>query len=284
VRPRAAFAVVCVFLAVFAAAAPAFAADSASDPRDTGGRVDIKQASDRVEGADVVYRIQTYESFDDVKDFYLMRWRFDLHNTGHPGDMCIQAEQTGDGGIQAELYPKCGPAVFATTPVAKPAGNAIEFRFPIETLVQCCDVVPGATSSYGVWSLDMLGHRDVVPDEGWITQSGLPAPARSAAGSHEGVGGSYQNELAASGLHATENGAALSGATIGSARRHGLPVAWIAIGLLLAVLAAGVAMLLRGRLVWVDAERSDLIDAMRSDQPATPSFESSDQHVHAPDT
>jgi hypothetical protein len=235
------------------AAASAFAADSATDPRDTAGRVDFKSVSDRVEGADVVYRVETYNGYDNRNDFYLMRFRFDLHGTGVTGDMCIELDQNGEGGIQAQLYPKCGQIVWATNTAVKPAANVVEFRFPIQTLIYCCNVVPGKPLSYTLWSMDMQGNKDVFPAEGLIQESGLPNPPR-----RPGERGTYvPNELAGAGIRGGGNAASINtreeGSGNGNSGAHALPkVALIVGGLLLAALVTGGVLFLRGRLVWVD--------------------------------
>lgn len=253
-----------VLIAAFGVCATAaLAADSASDPRD-GGKLDVKRISDSVDAKLVTYRVETYDGFNNDKDFYMVRWFFDLDGDGRAVDMCIRLEKVLDGPLRATLYPKCGPAAFATADATKPSDNVVEFQFRTVDLVDA-GMVPAKPVAYMVRASDMDGKIDTVPDQGLVQQSPLPKP--SIPGQQTGGGGSVTNELAQSGTKsgsgAAPNELADSGVRQQSAASRGggasdahkaFPVAWIVIGVIGGLMAGVVIVLLaQRRLVWVDA-------------------------------
>jgi hypothetical protein len=245
-------------------------ASDTSFPRRTSGKLAIKRVSDSQDDAYVTYRVETYDGYDNVKDFYEMKLSFDLNGDGRTEDMCVHLEQVGDGRLRAVFYPKCGPAVWSTAEGKKLASNIVEFRLRIWDLVNGGGVVPGKPFSYSLWAQDMQGNQETVPAQGLIQETAIPASWHGAAL----VGGSsVNNELAAAGNGGGASTDAGAGAThvdkTANARKASSPAGWIAIGVILGALLAGAVFLVmqRRRLVWVDARQ-----VREADSGYTPSW------------
>jgi hypothetical protein len=82
----------------------------------------------------------------------------------------------GDGRLRAEFYPKCGPVVWSTAEVRKPAGNVVEFDLLIRDLIKGGGVDPGQPLRYRVYSEDFGGGHDWAPGRpnAFVEQAALP--------------------------------------------------------------------------------------------------------------
>jgi len=79
VKSRSIATLVAAFAAVAIFAPMARANDYSSKARRGTGAMAIKSASDQVGEQTVTYRVETYGAYDNVRDFSIMRWYFDLN-------------------------------------------------------------------------------------------------------------------------------------------------------------------------------------------------------------
>jgi len=236
VKFRSIGTIIAAFAAVAIFAPTARANDYSSKARQGTGPMAIKSASDQVGEQTVTYRVETYGAYDNVRDFSIMRWYFDLNGDGKYSDMCIRLESVGDGRLRASFYPKCGGFAWSTAEAQKPAPNIVQFSLLLRDLINGGGVVPGKPLSYRVEAEDNFGHTDWIPERGLISQTTLPhlsapelegrvagpgeKPAQEAkpeGNGDKGVAGFFSHRFAALG---------------------GLPVAWLFLLTLLIVVAA----------------------------------------------
>ena len=237
-RTRAAI-VAALALGFLAAAAPgALAADGMSKPRSSPSKLAIKEVSDTTGEQTVTYRVVTYDGYDDVNDYDIMRWYFDTNGDGRYADMCIRLQSVGDGRLRAEFYPKCGGFVWATAEARKPAPNVVEFSLLIRDLINGGGVVPGSPIQYRVETEDFWGRTDWIPDRGFIQQTALPhLSAAELTGRMAGPGEKTAREANTSGPNEAHG---LAGKVAGLfngrfAAVGGLPIGWLVVVTLLIV-------------------------------------------------
>jgi len=246
---RPALALTALFAVALLAGSPkALAADGYSKPRESQSRLALKQVNDATGEQTVMYRVETYDGYDNVRDFSIMRWYFDLNGDGKYADMCIRLQSVGDGRLRAEFYPKCGGFVWSTAEARKPAPNVVEFSLLIRDLINGGGVVPGRPFGYRVETEDFNGRTDWIPDRGVIRQAPLPhMSVAELTGRAAGPGERSSTEAArsaseSSGKPATSDWLGGHFAVLG-----GLPIVWL---LLLTLVIVAV-----GAVVWRRASR-----------------------------
>lgn len=195
----------------------AHAATEAADRQDTESALDVKRVYHEVDAKEVKFGVETYAAFDNVKDFWLLRWDFDMNGDGNPREGCMLLEQVnelpGDKRLRAVLYPKCGAEAWSTNDATKPAGNVVELTFPMRDLVNGMGFKPDSPVSYRLTMTDKRGQKDIAPDAGLVRLMGLsPVPTEPpvrqvfSVGPPSGEalsGGQPLNELALSGPQAS---------------------------------------------------------------------------------
>jgi hypothetical protein len=220
--------------------APIAGASTYTQPRDSASKLAIKSVSDTTQAQTVTYRIETYAGWDNVKDFSIIRWYFDLAGKGKFTEMCILLEGVGDGRLRAEFYPKCGPVVWSTAEARKPAANVVEFDLLIRDLINGGGVVPGQPLHYRVYSEDFNGGHDWAPPKAssYLVQAPLPHLSRAE------LTGGVSNGSTASSAAAGEASGQTTPSTGGPFSTFGgLPVA--AVLLITLVLAGGLYLVWR---------------------------------------
>jgi len=248
----------------------------AVSPRDSKSKLAIKQVSDSMNGQYVTYRVETYDGWNNVKDFSIIRWYFDLKKSGHYSDMCILLEGVGDGRLRAEFYPKCGPVAWSTAEARKPAANVVEFDLLVRDLIKGAGVVPGQPLRYRVYSEDFFGGHDWAPTQvtGFIEEAPLPHLSEA-----ELAGGYVPNELGAAGKSTEASPVTAPTSPAHNSSPFGsLPIASVLLGTLIIVAILWVLWRLLARRLWSTERTSSGV----SDQPS--SAESGDgDAVHSRD-
>lgn len=171
-----------------------------SDPDDTNGALDVAKVSHSDDEENVTYRVEMHDGFDVERDFFLIQWDFDLDGDGVPQESCIQLEQIGndEGGLQAALYPGCGPETYATAAATRD-GNAIEVRFPLRDVVLGAALPANKKFAYRVTAKDRSSNVDIVPNDGLVEQGGLPEPPAPEQPAQVATQGTTNTETAAQG-------------------------------------------------------------------------------------
>ncbi len=154
----------------------ALAGRVSNSPRESKSKLAIKTASDRTNNDFVTYRVETYDGWQNVKDFSKFQWYFDLKGNGNYTEMCIILEGVGDGRLRAELYPKCGQTTWSTSEARKLAPNVVEFDIKMRDLILGAGLVPGQPFRYRVYAEDFQGLTDWAParKDAFVEEAGLP--------------------------------------------------------------------------------------------------------------
>lgn len=264
-------------------AGPVLAADGGTDKQEGGRHLDIKSLSNEADDEHVTYRVETYDSYHNVNDFYYMRWYFDTNDDGKFADMCIRMEQVGDGRLRAMFYPKCGGESWSTAEARKVSERVLEFQIPTRDLVVGGGVDPGEPFEYYVTSQDLDGKTDTAPDNGSIAHSPLPEPASlfvtappdddvdGAVDAAAGAGSDDTGDARGSGSSSAEDGESDGGAQGGATDGVvGGPIGWLLAGLLVVTVLSVVAVLVykrRGRAVGGSEEADDGLALGHMGQP-----------------
>ncbi len=237
----------------------ALADDRGTDGEEGGRHLDIKSVSNEADEEYVTYRVETYDSYDNVDDFSFFRWYFDTNGDGRFGDLCIRLEAVGDGRLRAMLYPSCGPESWSTAEATKIDDRTLEFKFPTRDFVVGGGITPGEGFAYSVASEDMQGQTDKSPDRGSIEHSPLPEPASlfitpaPENGAGGGEGGDDGADVFAPGGESEGTGFLSRLPDV----IENVPTGWLLVGIVFGVVLVFAVLRYRRRILAVDAVNDD---------------------------
>ncbi len=257
---------------LLAAGAPALADDGATDTEEGSRHLDIKGVSNEADDEYVTYRIETYDSYDNVDDFSYFRWYFDTNGDGHFVDMCIRLEAVGDGRLRAMFFPDCGQESWSTAEATKINDRTLEIKFPTRDFVVGGGVKPGEPFEYTVASEDIEGKTDKIPDRGSIAHSALPEPAQLfvTAAPEDGGGGAEGRDAAAEAAAEREGEGGIPLLSDLADAIDDVPT-----GLLLLAILAAFGIVLGTVLVLRNQRRAPVIENLDNDRPEAAAGESS---------